>query len=85
MNIVFGPDNNAAVGLPRDVTHIRLTSMNARVRTNWPGSNDPVRTWDLNSNQRADVAVPTGHRGIAVVGRLSGNAPVYLTWVVAGR
>lgn len=85
VNLVFGSDNNAAVGLPRDVSHVRLTSMSATVRTQWPGSNEAVRTFDLSSNRRADVAVPAGHMGIVIVGRVSGTAPIYLTWVVAAR
>lgn len=85
MNIVFGADRRACIGLPNNITHIRLASIGARVAVQWPNAGQPSRSFDLASNRRADIAIPASQQGVVVVALESGTEPVYLSWLVPLR
>jgi hypothetical protein len=84
MNLVFGSDRKACVGLPAGVTHVRLSSMTARIAVQWPGATEPTRSFDLTSNRRADVPVPASQQGLVIIFQETGE-PVYLSWIAPIR
>ena len=81
MHVVFDDANRAVIGLPNNITSLRLASTGARVRTSWPGSRAAAREDDLNPTRRADVPRPGDQQGLVMVERLSGEGPVYLSWL----
>jgi hypothetical protein len=83
MNVVFGSDRKASLGLPRNATHLRLTSAQpVRVDAIWPGGAN--RASQLDSVTRADVPMEGNGTGIVTLTRETGSeAVVYATWVVS--
>jgi hypothetical protein len=85
MHVVFGTDNRAVIGLPNNIISIRLASTGARVRTTWPGSQAAPREDDLSETRRVDVTRPADQTGLVMLQRLSGEGPVYLSWIEPTR
>jgi hypothetical protein len=84
MLVEFWTNGRAVIGLPNNLTHVRLAGSNARVTTTFPGSSFAGRTDNLTGAGRADIAVPSDQRGTVMLQRHTdaGQEPVYLTWIV---
>jgi len=86
VNVVFGPQGRAVIGLPNNITHARLASTGAELTVTWPGPGAQAVTARLDSTTRADIALPAGQQGLIMLERRDdGDGPVYLSWIEPPR
>jgi hypothetical protein len=83
MHVVFGEDNQAGIGLPNNVTHLRLTCLQgATVHVQFPSTSQATRAFELHRTQRADVQIPSDQQGQVILRQEDAKGPVYLAWIV---
>jgi len=84
VHVTFGADRRASLGVPRNATHLRLTSaQTVRVDATWPGGQSRAHNLSSNANGRADFSVAGNSTGQVILTREAGsNAEVYATWIV---
>jgi len=83
MQLSLGTDGKAALGIPYNVSHIRLCcAQGAHVNVQWVGStNRPAPDQDLTGNKRLDLAVPNDQTGQVIIYSGDAAGPISAVWV----